>query len=138
MAKHFNEYLIDDLFTSALCYCKTENCNLYKDKIFEKMSKNAESLRNITNSLILPSSKFGNHPFGAQFLNEFLMNFNHPVDRDIIWSVPCNIGAENDKWYCRTELSIINALFKISADLSPEYQILYSRNDIHHYHIGKR
>jgi len=30
------------------------------------------------------------------------------------------------------------ALFKISADLSPEYQILYSRNDIHHYHIGKR
>jgi hypothetical protein len=31
-----------------------------------------------------------------------------------------------------------NALFKISADLSPEYQILYSRNDIHHYHIGKR
>ena len=31
-----------------------------------------------------------------------------------------------------------NALFKISADLTPEYQILYSRNDIHHYHIGKR
>ena len=30
------------------------------------------------------------------------------------------------------------ALFKISADLSPECQILYSRNDIHHYHIGKR
>ena len=30
------------------------------------------------------------------------------------------------------------ALFKISADLTPEYQILYSRNDIHHYHIGKR
>jgi hypothetical protein len=50
-------------------------------------------------------------------------------------SCECNlIGSYADV----REHELFIALFKISADLTPEYQILYSRNDIHHYHIGKR
>lgn len=50
----------------------------------------------------------------------------------------CRASPEELAAYHRERICKKIALFKISADLSPECQILYSRNDIHHYHIGKR
>ena len=76
-----------------------ETANCYVQPLKELMVKDIETLITITNNLILPLSRYINHPLGVSLLHKFLMDFKYPAQRDKLWSVPVIKEGYNNRYY---------------------------------------
>ena len=87
----------------ALLHSSAEAAKNFKTRLLKHMSQNAQAVELVTNRLILPLSSAKNHPLGSSLLDEFLNGFETPAARDIMWSLPANLGRTVDSKYFKTE-----------------------------------
>lgn len=81
----------------------------YKGFVRDIMSKNANKLRLILKQIILPVSTVKNHPLGPELFNDYMMSFDKPAQRDLIWSLPTYLNYDNNEvWNCREEIDLVN------------------------------
>lgn len=106
----------DELFFFALRYTNPSDAKKYKLRLIQLMADNAESLKTITNNIVLPLAREPQHPLGAPLLNEFLLGFEHPAQRDVLWSVPSYLkGSEGEIWWSSSELALGRASYSLTA-----------------------
>ena len=127
------DIVIDDLFKEellflALRHTKPEQAQHYKPKILSLMQDSAETLRKITNNIILPLSRVFDHPLSAGLINEFLLGFNYPAQRDIIWSVPINLKSTHGEiWYTNIELELEQEAYSLTTiDIAEGLPTIYA------------
>ena len=100
-----DESFREELLFFALRHSNPSEGNQYKQRLLVMMEENAEKLKAITNNVILPLAREPLHPLGVSLLDDFLMKFAYPAQRDILWSVPCYLkGTEGAAWKSSTEL----------------------------------
>lgn len=117
-----------ELMFLALRFTRKSDGESYKLRLFQMMTENAEILRAITNYIVLPLARESQHPLGVSLLNEFLLSFEFPAERDILWSVPCNLrGSYGDKWYSSSELKLEQDMnFLIDTDTAEGLPTVYA------------
>ncbi len=102
-----SEWTILEIQFWALRHSSAEQAQQYKERCLELMAESADNLITITNSLILPLSRDVEHPLGVMLLDEFLLSFSLPAERDIIWSVSGYLrDAYGKRWYRSEELKL--------------------------------
>lgn len=93
-------WTIEELQYFALRHTNRSNGMQFVKRSMEIMAKSADGLVTIVNRLVLPLSRELEHPLGVFMLNDFLMGFERPAQRDILWSVQGYLrGCAERKWY---------------------------------------
>ena len=112
-----NMWSKQDLQFFALRHTSHENGLLFKEQALKIMSECTDGLFTITNNLILPLSRDTEHPLGVKMLDEFLFSFQHPAQRDLLWSVPSYLRDSDDrKWYTMESIDLDSEEYKLTSD----------------------
>ena len=102
-----SKYFYDELLFFALRHSNLECAEEYKSFVLNLMIKNVDMLRTVLNNIILPLSRETTHPLGISLLHEFLIGFEHPAERDILWSAPDYLlESNNEKWYVSVSFNL--------------------------------
>ena len=105
----------EELLFFALRHTNPSDAEKFKPKLLQLMSDGAETLKKITNNIVLPLAREHQHPLGVSLLNEFLMGFEYPAQRDILWSVPNYLReSEGEVWYSSSELALNQASYSLT------------------------
>lgn len=89
----------EDLLFFGLRHSSHKNAHLFKDRLLKYMSRSADCLIRTTNGLILPLARDTAHPLGTLMLDEYLLSFKTPAERDLYWSLPVLYGQYSQyKW----------------------------------------
>lgn len=105
----------EELLFFALRHTNPSDAEQYKPRLLHLMAVNAEALKAITNNVVLPLAREPQHPLGVSLLNEFLIGFEHPAQRDVLWSVPSNLReSEGEVWYSSSELALDRASYSLT------------------------
>lgn len=106
----------EELLFFALRHTRPADAQQYRTQLLQLMAKNAEILRTITNNIVLPLAREPQHPLGVPLLNDFLLGFEYPAQRDEIWSIPSYLrDAEGEKWYSKSELALDQDTYSLSV-----------------------
>jgi hypothetical protein len=117
LRENIDEEILFDLICFALSNVEPKKTNKYIKFIAHLMNQNAGALREVVNKIVLVVSRTEKHPLGPLFLHNFLMNFDCPGSRDIIWSVPDWLfGKKNDRWNCYTKLNLVDNEYKLREE----------------------
>lgn len=110
-----DESFKEELRFFALRHTKPSDAVQYKPHLLHLMANNAETLKKITNNIVLPLAREPQHPLGVPLLNEFLLGFEHPAQRDVLWSVPsCLKDSKGELWYSSTEVALEKDLYPLT------------------------
>ena len=102
-----DKWFKEELSFFALRHTNPSKAGQYKSKLLHLMAKNAETLKSITNNIVLPLARELRHPLGVTLLNDFLLGFDHPAQRDLLWSVPCRLKeSKGEAWYSSAEIAL--------------------------------
>lgn len=96
----------EDLFGAiafALVNVNVDVSSKHKDWLFDLMGRDAQILSNTVNKVILPLAREEKHPMGSLLLDECLMSYVKPAERDIIWSVPSGVKGDDDSQWVHYE-----------------------------------
>lgn len=105
--QYYNENSLLSLTCFTLSNVSMKAAEKYKDYIFDLMKNDAEHLKKIVNSLIKEVSRIKDHPLGPMMLHDYLMEFDLPADRDIIWSVPSGlVSGIKERWVSRSYVNM--------------------------------
>lgn len=117
-----------DLTFFALRHMKSSDAEQYKQGLLKLMGLNRDTLLTITNNIVLPLSRESQHPLGVLLLNEFLLGFEQPAQRDILWSMPSGLrGSEKEKWYSSAQLAIGNEAYDLTdTDTAEGLPVVYA------------
>lgn len=101
--KSCREYLYEeDLFhivAFALANVDIKFSGKYQEWIAAIMRKDAYTLGQVVNYVILPLARYAGHALGSRLLDNYLKEFEKPAERDLVWSVPTGLGHdENSRW----------------------------------------
>lgn len=100
-----DDLFLDELLFFSLRHIKNKDAEEYKMILLERMESGADFLTTIVNNIILPLSRDTKHPLGVALLDEFLLDFEYPAQRDVLWSVPSYLReSEGEKWYSTSDL----------------------------------
>lgn len=96
-----------ELLFFSLRHTNPSDAEQYKPQLLQMMADNAEILKQITNNIVLPLARETQHPLGVPLLNEFLLGFETPAQRDVLWSVPSFLReSDGEKWFSFSELAL--------------------------------
>lgn len=96
-----------ELLFFSLRHTNPSDAEQYKPQLLQMMADNAEILKQITNNVVLPLARETQHPLGVPLLNEFLLGFETPAQRDVLWSVPSFLReSDGEKWFSFSELAL--------------------------------
>lgn len=102
-----------DLTCFALVNASAKRSNRYIDIVKEIMRKNATYLKVIINRILIYTTREDNNMLNAGLLHEYMMTFNKPAQRDLIWSLPPNLS---EPWSCYEQLNLENEEFQLNSD----------------------
>lgn len=118
----------DELLCFALRHTKPAEAAQYKVRLFQLMSNNANTLKKIVNNLVLPLARIHDHPLSVALINEFLLSFEYPAQRDILWSVPSHLkSSKGERWYSNSELELNQDAYSLtSVDIAEGLPTVYA------------
>lgn len=106
-----------DLVCFTLSNVSPKPASQYKSMVINMMKFNADYLKNVVNKIILPVSRIENHPLGPQILHDYLMGFETPGKRDIIWSAPVHLRCNTEApWKCYITIDLKNKRYELSCE----------------------
>lgn len=112
-----DESFKEELMFFALRHTNPSDAEQFRSQLLQMMSDNAEMLKTITNNIVLPLAKEPQHPLGVSLLNEFLLGFKYPAQRDVLWSVPDHLrNSEGEVWYSSCEVALEGDAYPLTAD----------------------
>ena len=112
-----SEYQITKIQFFALRNTNIINAKSFVDRTKAIISKNSDGLFTIINELVLPLARCSNHPLGIPLLDEYLLTFEKPAQRDIIWSYYGYIKSKKeDRWFRYNDLDLDNPDYVLNAD----------------------
>ena len=105
----------EELLFFALRHTNPSDAEQFEPQLLQLMAENAEALKTITNNVVLPLAREAHHPLGASLLNEFLIGFEYPAQRDVLWSVPSHLReSEGEVWYSSSEVALDQASYSLT------------------------
>lgn len=114
--KNLNCELLVQLDFFALANNTIEVSKEYKERVLNFMGNNSTCLIMTLNKLILPVSRIPHHPLGGMLLHEFLVDFNLPMQRDLIWSIQKWLrNSEGQKWICEIQSEFEPKTYQLSS-----------------------
>lgn len=106
----------EELMYFALRHSNPNNSVQYKPMLLEIMGENADKIKTVTNKIVLPLSREPNHALGVPLLDEFLLGFSFPAERDIIWATPSYLlESEGERWFSASELELDDEAYTLSG-----------------------
>lgn len=108
LRKTLFHFEIPELRFYALQHSEPAVAIQFKDRCLEMMRSGADGLITVVNKLVLPLSRISGHPLGIALLDEFLNSFDHPAQRDIVWSLPTYLRhSEGTRWEKSEEAAVL-------------------------------
>lgn len=130
---HTIDAIIDSNFKQELAYFALRHmapieAEAYKSVLLNEMSMNAESVRNITNQVVLPLARISHHPLGTVLLHEFLSGFERPAQRDALWSVFFYLkNSVGENWHTDGSLEIEQQAYcLVDSDTADGLPLVYA------------
>ena len=112
-----DESFKEELMFFALRHTNPSDAEQFRSQLLQMISDNAEMLKTITNNVVLPLAKEPQHPLGVSLLNEFLLGFEYPAQRDVLWSIPGHLrNSEGEVWYSSCEVALEGDAYPLTAD----------------------
>lgn len=105
--KELLPFELSELVYFAITNVSMEQVNNYVPQIKKFMDKDATCLMEIVNEIILPVSRINSHPLGTKLLHEYLMLFDTPAKRDLMWSIQFWLSSTGDEiWSCADSINL--------------------------------
>ena len=119
--KSCRDYFYEDelfkLVAFALVNVSVECSQQHQNWVEEIMRKNAYALGKVVNYIILPLARYAHHPLGSELLDNYLMEFDKPAKRDLLWSVPSELYAGGmAKWIRDEEIAYSDKLYYLGLE----------------------
>lgn len=116
--KFCQEHLYEeDLFSVSAFALTNVNESIsgkYAEWLRELMGGNAYALSITVNKIVLPLARNREHPLGTMLLDQCLSAFGKSADRDVIWSVPSKLDANDDyPWIRPDDIEYMNESYKL-------------------------
>lgn len=108
-----NDEELFDLTCFALVNASAEKSNHYVDVVQATMRKNATCLKAVINRILIYTSRESNNRLNATLLHDYMMSFEKPAQRDLVWSLPPQL---NKPWNCYEQLNLENESFQLNND----------------------
>lgn len=123
-----DSFFKEELLFFSLRHSNPSDAEQYKTKLHQMMSNNTEVLNKITNNIVLPLAREPWHPLGVSLLDEFLLGFEHPAQRDILWSVPSFLReSDGEKWFSFSELALDQDQYPLTvSDTADGLPVVYA------------
>lgn len=126
-----NSFILFELQFYALQHSGIETAKQFRAQSLEIMQHGADSLVTIVNRLVLPLSRITGHPLGVSMLDEFLMGFDVPAHRDVVWSLPAYLRrADGKTWWKNEDIALLNddddEYSLVADDLADGLPIVYA------------
>ena len=86
----------------------------YAEWLRELMGRNAYALSLTVNKIVFPLAREREHPLGSTLLDQCLSAFDKSADRDVIWSVPSKLNANDGyPWIRFDDIEYMNESYKL-------------------------
>lgn len=99
----------------ALSNCSLDIAKKYKGYLKDLMQSSVAMFRKVFSKVIFNVLRIESHPLGSILLDEYLRDFDKPVERDIYWSMPI-IGKNIDKKYIAYDKLELDRIFLHNTD----------------------
>lgn len=124
--KNLLNHELTDLNWFGLINIPAKQAKDYIPRTKKFMSQNAECLMEVVNNVILPVSRINNHPLGPMLLHEYLISFNLPAKRDLMWSTQFWLSSSGDEiWSCGESINL-NSYELTDEDMFDGLPLLYA------------